>query len=86
VIYASLHNNTRSGRLLNTQVTSKRSRVITLVHASHGEMVAVKAGETSLLEGLRDYETSMRAHGFEAVRNSLISMQALLGPRPVETA
>jgi 2-polyprenyl-6-methoxyphenol hydroxylase-like FAD-dependent oxidoreductase len=49
-------------------------------------IVAVDRGETSLVEGLRRYETAMQAHGFEAVRNSLTSMYAALGPRPVETA
>jgi 2-polyprenyl-6-methoxyphenol hydroxylase-like FAD-dependent oxidoreductase len=50
------------------------------------ELVAVEAGDKSLLDGLNDYEASMRTHGFEAVRNSLLSMQAALGPPPVETA
>jgi 2-polyprenyl-6-methoxyphenol hydroxylase-like FAD-dependent oxidoreductase len=50
------------------------------------ELVAAEAGEKSLMEGLHDYETAMRAHGFDAVRNSLTSMQAALGPRPVLSA
>jgi 2-polyprenyl-6-methoxyphenol hydroxylase-like FAD-dependent oxidoreductase len=50
------------------------------------ELVAVQTGEKPLLDGLHDYETAMQAHGFEAVRNSLTSMYAALGPRPVETA
>jgi 2-polyprenyl-6-methoxyphenol hydroxylase-like FAD-dependent oxidoreductase len=50
------------------------------------ELVAVQAGDKSLLQAIHDYEVSMRAHGFEAVRNSLMSMNAALGPRPVETA
>lgn len=50
------------------------------------ELVAVQNAEKSLSEGLHDYETAMLAHGFEAVRNSLTSMYAALGPRPVEVA
>jgi 2-polyprenyl-6-methoxyphenol hydroxylase-like FAD-dependent oxidoreductase len=45
-------------------------------------LVAIDAGEKPLLEGLHEYEDAMRAHGFDAVRNSLDSMMKSLGPKP----
>ncbi len=48
-------------------------------------LIAVARGETALLPAIAGYEEAMRAHGYDAVRTSLVNMERALG-EPAQAA